>query len=94
MAPAKGPFGIEFDRQPGKPGGYMWVVEFRQPPAAWTRAQPIPANVAKRGQYWMAEVRAPGAGEWHWRICLTPNNKPYAPGVCCSTRKVINHVAG
>jgi hypothetical protein len=93
-APARGLFGIEFDRQPGKPGGYIWVVEFRQPPSAWSRAEPIPANVMKRGQFWMAELHAPGAeGTWHWRICIVPANHPHAPGECCSTRKVIEHAA-
>jgi hypothetical protein len=91
-APARGPFGIEFDRQPGLPGGYIWVVEFRQPPGGWSRAEPVPANVTKRGQFWMAELRAPGAeGTWHWRICIAPADHPYAPGECCSTRQVIDH---
>jgi hypothetical protein len=92
-APARGPFGIEFDRQPGKPGGYEWVVEFRPGSGAWSRAQPVPANVMKRGQYWMAEVRAPGEGEWHWRICLVRSNDLNGDSVCCSRRKVITHAA-
>ena len=90
-APAQGPFGIEFDRQPGKPGGYEWVVEFRQPNGQWNRAEPVPANVDKRGQYWMAEVRAPGEGEWHWRICLVKANNLRGEAVCCSRRQVITH---
>jgi hypothetical protein len=90
-APAGRPFGIEFDRQPGKPGGYVWVVEFRQPDAPWMRAEPVPANVMKRGQYWMAELRAPAEGTWYWRVCLAPVGDPYGRAVCCSRRHVIIH---
>jgi len=90
-APAGRPFGIEFDRQPGKPGGYVWVVEFRQPDASWMRAEPVPANVTKRGEYWMAELRAPAEGTWHWRVCLAPVGDPYGQAVCCSRRHVITH---
>jgi hypothetical protein len=91
VAPAQGPFGIEFDRQPGKPAGYEWAVEFRQPNGPWNRAQPVPASVEKRGQFWMAEVRAPGEGEWHWRICLVASDNLGGPSYCCSVRNVITH---
>ena len=91
VAPAQGPFGIEFDRQPGKPAGYEWAVEFRQPNGPWNRAEPVPANVDKRGQFWMAELRAPGEGEWHWRICLVASDDLRGPSYCCSERKVITH---
>ena len=90
-APAWGPFGIEFDRQPSKPSGYEWIVEFRRPNGLWNRAEPVPAKVEKRGQYWMAEVQGPGEGEWHWRACLAASNDPRGEAVCCSTRKVITH---
>jgi hypothetical protein len=90
-APALGPFGIEFDRQPAKPVGYEWIVEFRQPNAQWKRAEPVPAKVEKRGQYWMAEVQGPGEGEWHWRVCLAASNDLRGEALCCSTRKVITH---
>jgi hypothetical protein len=90
-APARGPFGIEFDRHPGKPGGYEYVVEFRQPNGPWNRAEPVPASVSKRGDYWMADVRAPGEGEWHWRICLVAANDLRGEAVCCSAEHVITH---
>jgi hypothetical protein len=92
-APARGPFGIEFDRNPAKPGSHVYVVEFRQPGGSWLRAEPVPANVTKRGQYWMADLRAPGEGEWQWRICLARASDPYGEAVCCSATKQITHAS-
>jgi hypothetical protein len=90
-APARGLFGIEFDRQPAKPGGYEYAVEFRQGNGPWNRAEPVPANVSKRGEYWMAELRAPGEGQFSWRICLVAADDLRGPAVCCSAEHVITH---
>jgi len=89
-APARGPFGIEFDHS-AEPGGFEWVVEFRQPNGPWNRAEPVPANVSKRGQYWMAELRSPGEGEYGWRVCLVKANDLRGPVVCCSPEHMITH---
>jgi hypothetical protein len=94
-APASGPFGIEFDKQGTLPTGggserYWYAVEYRVPNGQWIRL-PVPASVDKRGDYWMAEVGAPGAGEFWWRICLVNPADSAGPSVCCSNRKVITH---
>ena len=96
-APARGPFGIEFDKQGPRPTGggpepYWYAVEFKVEGGGWNRA-PVPANVMKRGEYWMAEVQAPGEGEFFWRICLVNPADPTGPSVCCSDRRKIVHDA-
>jgi hypothetical protein len=95
-APARGPFGIEFEKQGWLPTGggsekYWYAVEFSAPGGQWTRG-PVPANVQKRGQYHMAEVRAPGAGKFLWRICLVNPADPTGPSVCCSDPWEIDHI--
>jgi hypothetical protein len=94
-APAQGPFGIEFDKQGPLPTGggterYWYAVEYRVPNGQWIRL-PVPASVDKRGDYWMAEVRAPGEGEFWWRICLVNPADSTGPSLCCSSRREITH---
>ena len=97
MAPDRGPFGIEFDKQGPRPTGggpepYWYAVEFKVEGSDWNRA-PVPATVTKRGEYWMADVHAPGEGEFFWRICLVNPADPSGPSVCCSGRRKIIHYA-
>jgi hypothetical protein len=96
LAPARGPFGIEFEKEGALPTGggpdrYWYAVEFTTPGGQWTRG-PVPANVQRRGQYLMAEVRAPGAGTFWWRICLVNPADPTGPSVCCSDPWEIDHI--
>ncbi len=89
-APARGPFGIEFNRTGAKPGGYDWAVRYRPVGGSWIHL-PVPATVVKRGDYWMAEVRSPGEGSYQWQVCIARRSDPTGPFYCCSNWKTIEH---